>query len=72
MTKLLERAFVEAAHLTNTEQNVVAKWLLSELASERKWEKTFAESEDLLGILADEALLANRQKKAKALDINRL
>ena len=72
MTRLLERAIAEVTHLPDTEQNIVAKWLLSELASERKWEQAFAESEDVLSILADEALSANRQKKAKVLDMNRL
>jgi len=38
----------------------------------KKWGKAFAESEDVLGRLADEALLANKQRKAKTLDTNRL
>jgi hypothetical protein len=56
MTQLLEQAFSEAAKLPELEQNVLARWLLLELASEKRWEKAFAESEDLLGELADEAL----------------
>lgn len=60
MTKLLEKAFEEVCKLSEKEQNIVAKWLLEELAAERRWEKTFAESEDLLSQLADEALEEHR------------
>lgn len=56
MTQLLQKAFNQASQLSELEQNVVAKWLLAELASEKQWAATFAESEDLLSSLADEAL----------------
>jgi hypothetical protein len=47
MTKLLEKAFNEASKLSEVEQNALAKWVLEELESERKWDKLFAESEDI-------------------------
>ena len=72
MTKLLEKAFEEVCKLSEKEQNIVAKWLLEELAAERRWEKTFAESEDLLSQLADEALEEHRQGKTKLLNIDDL
>ena len=72
MTKLLEKAFEEASKLSEKEQNIVVKWLLEELAAERRWEKTFAESEDLLSQLADEALEEHRQGKTKPLNIDDL
>ena len=72
MTKLLEKAFEEASELSEKEQNIVTKWLLEELAAERRWEKTFAESEDLLSQLADEALEEHRQGKTKPLNIDDL
>jgi hypothetical protein len=50
------------------DQNALAKWLLQELESEKKWEKLFAESEDVLDRLADEAVKAHKKGKAKALD----
>ena len=56
MTKLLKKAFDEASRLPETEQNMFAKWLLDELHSEKEWVKTFAESEDVLEKLADEAM----------------
>lgn len=72
MTKLLEKAFKEASKLPDVEQNVLAKWVMDELEAERKWDKTFAESEDILDRLADEALEAKKQGKTKPLDINSL
>ncbi len=72
MTQLLEQAFSEAARLSELEQNVVARWLLLELASEKRWLKAFADSEDLLSDLADEALAEHMQGKTKLLDPDRL
>ena len=72
MTQLLEHAFNEVSKLSELEQNVLAKWLLEELASERRWEKAFAESEDVLSQLADEALEEHRQGKTRLLDPDRL
>jgi hypothetical protein len=72
MTKLLEKAFENASKLPETEQNILAKWLLEELEAERKWDRAFAESEDLLDQLADEAIGARRQGKITPLDIDKL
>jgi len=72
MTKLLKKAFAEISKLSDIEQNKVAKWLLDELASERRWEKAFAESEDVLSQLADEALEEHSQGKTKPLDLDTL
>lgn len=72
MTRLLERAFKEASKLSNVEQNALAKWLLEELEAEKKWEQIFAESEDILNRLADEALEAHKQGKTKPLDVDSL
>lgn len=72
MTKLLEKAFKEAARLPEVEQNALAKWLLEELHSERQWARAFSESEDVLELLADEALTEKRKGKTAPLDIDRL
>ena len=72
MTKLLEEAFKKAAELPETEQDTLAKWLLQELADEREWDKAFAESQDVLGQLADEALEAHKKGKTRPLDLDRL
>ena len=72
MTQLLEKAFKKVSKLPEMEQNVIAKWLIDELESEKKWERLFAESEDLLEKLADEALTEHAQGKTKPLDIDKL
>ena len=56
MTKLLEKAFAEAAKLPKEEQDAVAAVILQELASEHRWAEAFAKSQDKLAALADEAL----------------
>jgi hypothetical protein len=72
MTTLLSKAFEQATQLPDVEQNALAKWLLDELEADREWSKAFAESEDALNKLADEAIQAKRQGKTTPLDLNRL
>jgi len=72
MTELLERAFQEASKLPDMQQNRIARWLLDELLSEKKWDSLFADSEDLLANLADEALKEHRAGKTKPLDLDSL
>jgi hypothetical protein len=72
MTTLLEKAFNEAAKLPEVDQNVFAKWVLGELHSEARWQRAFAELEDILERLADEALEDKRRGKTTPLDLNRL
>ncbi|HEV7643390.1 MAG TPA: hypothetical protein VGO50_05540 [Pyrinomonadaceae bacterium] len=56
MTELLEKAFSEASKLPSSMQNLIAKRLLKDIKAEEKWEETFAETQDELSQLADEAL----------------
>jgi hypothetical protein len=72
MTALLEKAFEQATKLPDVEQNALAKWLLSEMESEREWARAFAESEDILEKLADEAIEAKRLGRTIPLDVDRL
>jgi len=72
MTELLEKAFKKASKLPEIEQNILAKWLIDELESEKKWGRLFAESEDLLEKLADQALADHAQGKTKPLDIDKI
>lgn len=72
MTKLLEKAFKEASRLPERDQNALAKWVLDELHSERLWARAFAESEDVLEKLADEAITEKRKGKTTPMDLNRL
>ena len=72
MTKLLENAFNQASKLSAIEQNVIGRWLLYEIKADKKWEKLFAESEDVLEQLAQEALMEYEKGDTKDLDINKL
>jgi hypothetical protein len=72
MTQLLEHAFQEASKLPDIQQNRIARWLLDELSAEKKWDSLFAESEDFLANLADEALKEHHAGKTKPLDLDSL
>ena len=68
MTKLLERAFAEAAKLPAEEQDALAAAMLSEIDSEHRWDRLFARSEDVLAELAEEALTEHHAGRTKRLD----
>lgn len=68
MTGLLERAFAEAAKLSEPEQDALAQWILEELRSEQRWDAAFAASTNVLQQLADEALAEHRAGKTQPLD----
>jgi hypothetical protein len=72
MTQLLKEAFAKASKLPNVEQNSLARWVLEEIASETRWEKTFAESEPVLSRLAREAMKEHRSGRTLKLDPDRL
>ena len=72
MTHLLEKAFAEAAKLSEDEQDAVARFLLQELKSEREWDKRFAESQSQLDQLAKEALDEQQEGQTRRLNPNKL
>lgn len=72
MTKLLEKAFEEASKLPEQEQDALARAVLEELASERRWDELFASSPELLDELANEAIEEHRAGRTEKLDPKRL
>jgi hypothetical protein len=68
MTKLLKQAFDEVSKLDGDEQDSLARWLLEELASERRRDTAFQRSPDQLRKLADEALGEYRAGRSQPLD----
>ena len=72
VTKLLEQAFEKAAELPDTEQDSFARWLLAELESESRWTDLFAQSQDQLATLAEEALAEHARGETEELDPDRL
>lgn len=55
MTDLLQRAYNEAAKLPPEEQDELARAVLRAIEDERSWDELFAQSQDLLADMADEA-----------------
>jgi hypothetical protein len=72
MTQLLKDAFAEAEKLPREEQDAFARWLLEELASEKRWSDLFAASQNKLADLASEAIEENRSGWTEPLDPDRL
>jgi hypothetical protein len=66
MTTLLQQAFFEAAKLPPIEQDALATLLLEEMEDEQRWEKSFAQSQNVLAKLAHEALAEFAAGKTKA------
>lgn len=69
MTQLLEKAFKQAKSLPVTEQNALARWLIEEMESERKWEEAFVQSEDILNQMASEAQIDYNKGKTNPMNI---
>ncbi|MEI6221845.1 MAG: hypothetical protein WCP97_03690 [bacterium] len=59
----LQVVFEEAKKLPKKKQEELAAWILDEL----HWDKLFSDSQDMLGKLADEALVEHVQGKTKPL-----
>ena len=68
MTELLKEAFAQAEKLPSEEQDAFARWVLEELALEKRWSDLFAASRQRMADLAAEALEENRSGRTKPLD----
>lgn len=65
MTNLLEKAFNRASKLPDSSQGAVATIILEELEDEKKWETSFANSQESLSTLATK--VRNEIEKGEAL-----
>ncbi len=68
MTKLLKEVLAKLSKLSPERQDELAGWLLAEMADEARWDKSFAESQDALEKLADEALEEYRRGDTRPLE----
>ena len=68
MTERLVKASMEASKLSASEQDALAEWLISELQSEKRWTKLFADSQDTLSKLASVALAEHRSGQTQELN----
>jgi hypothetical protein len=71
MTQLLEKAVAKVSALPDSEQDALASVLLTEMESEQQWDQLFAASQDLLGMMAREAVEGYRAGKTEPLDLQR-
>lgn len=68
MTSLLAEAFTRAMLLPPADQDALAVILLAEMASERRWDQLFAQSQNQLEKLAEEALAEFQEGKTQPFD----
>jgi len=72
MSNQLETAIEKLSKLPEREQNVMARWIVEEINSDKRWDELFADSEDQLKALAEEALNDFDKDKTEKLDVNKL
>ena len=70
MTKLLKEVLAKLSKLSPERQDELAALLLAEMEDEARWDKSFAESQDALEKLADEALEEHRRGDTRPLDFD--
>lgn len=68
MTKLLEEAFSRACALPEFEQDAIARLMMDEIESERRWDALFARTPEKLRKVADEAWAEHSEGKSQPLD----
>ena len=72
MTKLLEQAVARVRELSEAEQDAIARIVIDEIESERRWDASTAKSPEKLRKLADEAWSRHEAGDSEALDADRL
>ena len=74
MNQLLQEAFERASKLSESEQDRIARFLLEEMESDRRWDELFAtpESEAFLERMANEAIAEHRAGVTRPLDVEDL
>jgi hypothetical protein len=68
MTKLLKEVLAKLSKLSPERQDEFAALLLAEMEDEARWDKSFAESQDALEKLADEALEEHKRGETRPFD----
>jgi hypothetical protein len=68
MTNSLQEAFRQASALPDEQQETLAAILLEEIAAEKRWQESFAGSQDVLAKMAEEALEEDRRGETQDLD----
>jgi hypothetical protein len=69
---LLEQAVAKAKALTDSEQDALARVILDEIESERRWDESLAASPEKLSQLADKAWAEHEAGLSQPLDPDKL
>ncbi len=64
MTALLDQAIAAVQQLEPKQQDAIAALILEELADEQRWDQSFAQSQDALSRLAEQARVTKRNTKS--------
>ena len=72
MTQLLEKVLTEVYKLPPEQQDAIATIIFEELEDERRWEKSFAESQDQLAQLAQKVRADIKAGRVKKMGIDEL
>ena len=72
MTRALHSVFSQLSSLPPDEQDRIAGWLQSEIDSEDGWSRRFAQSQDVLSALADEAVADSAAGRTTKLDPDKM
>ncbi|MBK6560243.1 hypothetical protein [Candidatus Amarobacter glycogenicus] len=72
MTKLAAEAWEKLQELDDETQNYLARKVLDEIESERKWDELFAKSQDVLEEMGRKALAEHLAGKTVPLDPDKL
>ncbi len=68
MTKLMKEVLAKLSKLSPERQDELAAWLLAEIEDEARWDKSFAESQNALEKLANEALEEHKRGETRPLE----
>ncbi|NEQ75358.1 MAG: hypothetical protein F6K24_46135 [Okeania sp. SIO2D1] len=68
MTNVLEQALTKLSQLPENQQEAIAYLILAEIEDEKRWAENFANSQDQLAQLAEEAIAEFKQGKTKPLN----
>lgn len=72
MTQSLEKAIAAVKALPDERQDAIAAVILDELADELRWDEAFANSQDVLARLAEEARDDIRKGRVREIDWDEL
>jgi hypothetical protein len=72
MTRLLEEAIARAKQLPEGAQDAIARLVLDEIESDRKWDELFTRSPETLSKAADQAWAEHEAGLSEELDPERL